>query len=62
MTQHEILARVLRTWTSPIDALQKAGTLKLATRVGEMRRAGYLIQDRWVEINGKRFKQYRLEV
>jgi hypothetical protein len=60
MTQHEHLAKVLRVWTSPLEALQKVGTMKLATRVGEMRRAGYEIQDRWQEANGKRFKAYRL--
>lgn len=61
MTQHEHLAKVLRVWTSPIDALKKVGTMKLATRIGEMRRAGYEIQDRWIEANGKRFKAYRLK-
>lgn len=61
MTQHEHLAKVLRVWTSPIEALQKVGTMKLSTRVGEMRRAGYEIQDRWQEANGKKFKQYRLK-
>lgn len=60
MTQHEALAKVLRVWTSPIEALRKVGTFKLATRVGEMRRAGYEIQDRWCEANGKKFKSYRL--
>jgi len=61
MTQHEHLAKVLRFWTTPLDALQKVGTMKLATRVGEMRRAGYEIEDRWKEIDGKRFKAYRLK-
>ena len=61
MTQHEHLAKVLRYWTSPIDALRKVGTMKLATRIGEMRRAVYEIQDRWIEANGKRFKAYRLK-
>ena len=61
MTQHEHLAKVLRVWTSPLDALKKVGTMKLSSRVGEMRRAGYEIQDRWQEANGKRFKCYRLK-
>lgn len=61
MTQHEQLAKVLLVWTSPIEALKKVGTMKLATRIGEMRRAGYEIQDRWIEANGKRFKAYRLK-
>ena len=62
MTQNEHLAKVLRVWTSPLEALQKVGTMKLATRVGEMRRAGYEIEDRWIEQrSGKRFKAYRLK-
>lgn len=35
--------------------------MKLSTRIGEMRRDGYEIQDRWIEANGKRFKAYRLK-
>lgn len=61
MTQHEHLAKVLRVWTSPLDALKKVGTMKLSTRIGEMRRDGYEIQDRWIEANGKRLKAYRLK-
>ena len=61
MTQQEHLAKVLRVWTSPIQALRLVGTMKLATRIGEMRRAGFQIQDRWQEADGKRFKQYRLK-
>jgi len=34
--------------------------MKLATRVGELRRIGHVIEDRWVEANGKKFKAYRL--
>ena len=60
MTQHDHLLKVLRVWTSPIEALKLVGTMKLATRVGELRRAGYDIQDRWCEANGKKFKAYRL--
>ena len=60
MTQHQHLAKVLRAWTTPVEALAKVGTMKLATRVGEMRRAGYVIHDKWVEANGKRFKAYKL--
>ena len=60
MTQQEHLAKVLRVWTSPLQALRLVGTMKLATRIGEMRRAGFQIQDRWQEADGKRFKSYRL--
>lgn len=60
MTQHQSLLKVLRVWTSPIEALKLVGTMKLASRVSELRRAGYDIQDRWCEANGKRFKSYKL--
>lgn len=40
MTQHEIIIRELkRRWLTPMDALKVAGTMKLATRVGEIRLA-----------------------
>lgn len=34
--------------------------MKLATRVSELRRTGLLIADKWVEVNGKRMKAYKL--
>lgn len=46
-------------WKSPVDALKEAGTMKLATRVGELRRQGYKINDIWHE-SGK-YKLYKLE-
>ena len=60
MTQRNLILKALKKWCSPLDALREAGTMKLATRVGELRLAGYKIQDRWCEANGKRFKTYRL--
>ena len=45
-------------WVSPLDALKAAGTMKLATRVGELRAQGYLILDKWHE--SKEYKLYRL--
>ena len=60
MTQQQMILKALKRWISPLDALREAGTMKLATRVGELRQAGYKIQDRWIEANGKRFKTYRL--
>ena len=61
MTQREsIIKRLRKGWTTGIDALESCGTMKLATRVGEIRQAGYNVQDRWVEVNGKRFKAYRI--
>lgn len=61
MTQHQHLLKVLKCWISPIEALRLVWTMKLSSRVGELRRDGHDIQDRWAEANGKRFKQYRLK-
>ncbi len=45
-------------WKSPLDALREAGTMKLATRVGELRQKGYEIHDKWDE--NSKFKLYKL--
>lgn len=60
MSQNQMILKALRKWITPIEALDQVGTMKLATRVGELRRAGHDIADRWIEANGKRFKAYRL--
>lgn len=61
MTQREtIVKRLRRGWTTGLQALNDCGTMKLATRVSEMRRSGLNIIDKWVEQGGKRFKAYRL--
>lgn len=58
-TQRQNIIKALKTgWISPLDALKQAGTMKLATRVGELRQQGYLILDRWHE--SKKFKEYKL--
>lgn len=60
MSQHElILRRLKRGWCTGLQALAEAGTMKLATRVGELRAAGHVIADKWVEAGGKRFKAYK---
>jgi hypothetical protein len=45
-------------WVSPLDALHQAGTMKLSTRVGELRAEGFLILDKWHE--SKEYKLYRM--
>lgn len=61
MTQREsIVKRLQRGWTTGLQALNDCGTMKLATRVSEMRRDGLNVIDKWVEQGGKRFKAYRL--
>lgn len=58
--QHHIVKRLRRGWTTGLDALRDCGTMKLATRVSELRRAGVAIADKWVEVGGKRVKAYRI--
>lgn len=59
MTQtQKIIKRLKQGWTSPLEALNFAGTMKLSTRVGELRKAGYLIQDEWHV--SRKFKIYRI--
>ena len=58
-TQRQDIIKALKTgWITPLDALKRAGTMKLATRVGELRQQGYVILDRWHE--SKKFKEYKL--
>jgi len=58
--QQSILKRLTKGWATGMDILMDCGSMKAATRVSELRRAGYVIADKWVEANGKRFKAYKL--
>lgn len=58
-TQKQRILEALRHWISPADAFRQAGTMKLATRVGELRAEGYDIQSQWGEC-GRAYKVYRL--
>lgn len=61
MSQREsIVKRLKRGWTTGIDALNDCGTMKLASRVSELRDQGYNVLDKWVQQGGKRFKAYRI--
>ena len=60
MTQNQsILKRLKRGWATPLDILKDCGSMKASTRIGELRMAGHTVIDKWVELNGKRFKSYR---
>lgn len=61
-TQNERLKELMTSmWTTPADALQFAGSMRLAARVAEIRRSGVEIIDRWERLpNGKRVKAYRV--
>jgi hypothetical protein len=45
---------------TPIEALQKFGCFRLGARIADLRKAGYEIDTKMVEQNGKRFAQYKL--
>lgn len=59
-TQYEIIIQASKKkWISGLDALHLGAGMKLATRIGELKSKGYKFADRWVEKNGKKFKEYR---
>lgn len=46
---------------TPLEAIGVAGTMKLATRIGELIRQGYPIIKEWYKApNGKRVMSYRM--
>jgi len=57
-TQKQRILEALRHWISPADAFRQCGTMKLSTRVGELRAEGNSIESKWTEDRG--WKVYRL--
>ncbi len=51
---------MLAGWVSPLLALEKAGCMRLAARIHDLRRSSIEVEERWVEEGGKRWKEYRL--
>jgi hypothetical protein len=63
MTQQEqVLNRLKKGWTTALDALSECGCMRLAGRVQEFKQEGFHVVDKWVELNGKRFKAYKVVV
>ena len=56
--QTKIINMLKKGWKSPLDALYECGSMKLSTRVGELRQAGFVIQSKWHE--SKKYKIYRI--
>ena len=55
------LALLARGWTTALQSAQKGGCLSLSQRVGEFRRRGFLIDQKWVKTeSGARVAAYRL--
>ena len=55
-----IIKRLRKGWCTGLQAFYDCGTLKLSTRVSEFRRDGLTVLDKCVEVNGKRFKSYKI--
>lgn len=51
MTQHELILEYLRAnkSISPYEAFEHLGITKLATRIGELKKTGYVFTDYWAE-------------
>ena len=67
MTQNEMIIDLLRDgWLDPIRAFVEVGTLKLATRISEIRASGIKVEERivpYVNRSGKHvyYKEYRIK-
>ena len=59
MTQRAaIISCLKRGWKSPLDALKEAGTMKLSTRVGELKLDGWEIISKWHD--SRKYKMYKI--
>lgn len=60
VTMRESLLETLqREWLTPVSALQKCQCFSLSQRCGDLRREGWSVHDKWVDLpNGKRVKAY----
>ena len=60
MTKTERTLELLRAgWVTPLDCALNGGVWSLSPRVGDLRRAGWLILDRWQTLpSGARVKAY----
>ena len=59
--RNRLTALMRRQWITPLDALQKAGSMRLGARVFELRRLGVTIREKWVKVNGRtRCKAFRI--
>jgi hypothetical protein len=62
MSQAKEILQYLKQGRSltPADALHKFGCFRLAARVDDLRKAGHDVKTVIIEVNGKRFAEYRL--
>ena len=57
---NDLLKRLRKGWLSSAEWFSEHGSLKLTSRVSDLRAAGHQIISREVKRNGKRFNQYRV--
>jgi hypothetical protein len=63
MTQALLIKRLQRGWLSSAQAFSEFGTLKLTSRISDLRKTNWLlmsIKQRSVKVNGKTFCEYRM--
>lgn len=65
-SKQAIISLLQEDWTSPLTALREAGSMKLSTRVSELRKEGYVIEQRPVTyktIFGRitKYNEYRIK-
>lgn len=60
MTQNELVTRLKKGWLSSADWFREHGSLKLTSRISDLRAAGVDVLARSVKRNGKSFNEYRL--
>lgn len=62
MTQNDHILKYLKNGQriNPLLALSMFGCMRLASRINDLRNAGYTILTETINKNGKRFAQYRL--
>lgn len=62
MSQHEWIINELKKGRliSALDALRGCGSMKLATRISELKQSGHNIVTHMVQQNGKKFAKYQL--
>ena len=60
----ELTALMRAQWITPLDALRLVGCLSLSQRITEIRLdiagTGLYLDERWMDINGKRIKAFKL--
>ena len=57
--EQEVLKHLKRGWHSGLMLFQRTGAIDYRARISELRRK-WIVEDRWTETHGKRYKLYRV--